>query len=514
MKPKELERFKKIDRRITEICAEMGLEGREITFVFVPPSRMSEAMAYGFPRNIPSWIAGRDFDINDTIWRHTGSGIPYEVIWGFGIHEEPKAFLVKGYPFALQVLINAHCRGHEHFSLSNKFLRRRTINLAEQARLATERVRGYIREYGREAVGMAIEATHSLKKYMDPTPFQVIVSEDDIRTVLLDRKKSELEAVGRASGDREERETHIKRIEGELKVLKTKTPPVPNYNVLRCILESTPAEHDPYRLDIANVLLDQEEYLRDNMGTKLANEGCASYLHRKITKRLFEEGRISDEEFGVASHFNSLVMADSKSFNWYLVGAAFFEDIEDRWNKGQFGKAYMDCKDPNKRQTFFRPGFGGEGIKKVFDIWENYNDRMIISDPELFSDEFIRAMEIFIWERKIDPQTGDIIDVRTHTEPDDVRAMLAYRHTLYGIPLLCVMNKNHDRRRELYIRHDYSGLELDPKAESGAMEYLYYWWEKPVHLETREIVERNESGTPTKTKGIIHSYDGKNHTFK
>ena len=90
----------------------------------------------------------------------------------------------------------------------------------------------------------------------------------------------------------------------------------------------------------------------------MLNEGWASLWHEYAMRELFREGLIDSTEFGVFSDFHSRVCCPSRfGFNAYHIGPAFYNDIRDRWNKGQFGSEYLGCDWPRKRERYFRDGF-------------------------------------------------------------------------------------------------------------------------------------------------------------
>ena len=76
--------------------------------------------------------------------------------------------------------------------------------------------------------------------------------------------------------------------------------------------------------------------------TKIMNEGWASYWHSKMmTQNILNDSEIID--FADA-HSGTMAMSPN-GFNPYKVGIELFRDIEERWNKGQFGKEWNECDD-------------------------------------------------------------------------------------------------------------------------------------------------------------------------
>lgn len=517
MNRKDVARFERLDERIARILGDRGfLCTKDILWNVEPWERMVEAISYGFPTNYSSIFFGRDFDLAKTRYEITGEGLPYEVVWNFP--DIPIALLAKENPFILNVLINAHVRGHIDFNLRNPFMieGRAIADIAEEARLSAARFDEYRGVYGDTEVDRIIAIGDSLAKYQDPNRLvDEEETEEDMRKKFLAIEQEKLKAValdfGKNTAQRQEASVAVEK---RIRELKKKTPPRSVFNLLGYISTRCPKRHEPWVYDIWNTQLHQSKHQQRVMVCHMLNEGWASLWHEYAMHELFREGLIDSNEFGVFSDFHSRVCCPSRfGFNAYHIGPAFYNDIRDRWNKGQFGAEYLDCDWPRKRERYIRRGFDGAGEKKIFEIASTSNDRMIYTDVELFSDEFIAEEGIYIWEGQ--PKNDGSVEYSiVEKNPDVMRHILASRATLYGIPLMSVEDGNYNGNQELYLKHHFFGNELDPVMESGALEHVFSAWGKPVHLETVEITKRDDHGRPEKSKSILHTYDGKKHTFK
>ena len=58
-----------------------------------------------------------------------------------------------------------------------------------------------------------------------------------------------------------------------------------------------------------------------------------------------EKALIDREIIDYADHHSGTVAMGPTRFNPYKIGLELFRDIEDRWNKGRFGKEYDECDD-------------------------------------------------------------------------------------------------------------------------------------------------------------------------
>jgi len=490
MNDKEIERLKVIEKRVKEIAEEFGLLTTEITFEIVPSQRMLEGMAYNFPVNFSHWSFGRDYEKVRTRYDHSGLGIPYEVVWNFDV---PKAFVVETNPFALNALIVAHVYGHVDFFLSSRYCRhgRSFSDIAEEARNAAERFREYESKYGKEKVERTIDAGMSIRWQEHPDIFfEEDLDNDSVRSRIIMREREKLRRTKSFSSELKKSETkeEIEIIEKRLQHLSELTPPAPIYDLLGYVIRYSQAL-SPWQRDILTVIRNQSRALSPNARTKMLNEGWATYWHVRIMRRLFKEGFLTAEEHGVFNDFHSSVTRDQKiGFNWYRIGPALYEHVKERWDRGQFGRDYDECEDPTER-AYWDTG-AGKGTEKIFSVRSSYSDRMAVED--LFTDEFIRQMKLFIYKRHIDDHTGDVYYVIVEKRPEVIRQMLKNDFaSSMGTQQIKIVNSNYHNRGELHLKHNYYGEELDRQYMEGTMRNLYFLWKKKIHLKT--VIDGNWS---------------------
>ncbi len=65
-----------------------------------------------------------------------------------------------------------------------------------------------------------------------------------------------------------------------------------------------------------------------------------------------------------------------------------------------------------------------------------------------------------------------------------VRDQLVANMTNFGFPYIVVADGDYNRNRELYLKHQSEGAELDGSYARKVVEYVYKLWGRPVHLET------------------------------
>ncbi|MDP2695777.1 MAG: SpoVR family protein [bacterium] len=492
----ELRRLSTMEDRIREIATEEGLAIREVSFEIVRPSRMFEGMSYLFPGNFSHWSHGRDFDRARTIYEHTMSGVAQEQVWNF---DDPRAFILDTNPFALKVLTMAHVFGHVDFFMMNKFLQqgRALGDIAIEARSAAERFAGYEQKYGQAAVEDLIEAALSIRWHQDPDIFFEEPDEEMVRSQLLALEKARFEKDSRdnRAWQRLSGEERGELMDERLAEISRRTPPRPTYDLLWYMINRSPKTLKPWMKDVLTVVRKQARVLAPNIRTKTLNEGWASYWHLRIMRRLFSEGLITNEEHGAFMSFHAgLTARHAKSLNPYNLGLAIFEDVEERWNKGRFGRDYDDCKNHEDRINW-DTGVG-LGSDKIFKVREGYTDRMAVED--LFSDDFIYQAGLYIFvEMQIDDTIfSEVIDAST---AQNIRRLLKNIFANSAMPIvITVENGNLGGRQMLGLKHHFDGAELDMKHAERTLANIFRIWDKKIYLET--VV----NGEPT-----LLSHDGK-----
>ena len=226
------------------------------------------------------------------------------------------------------------------------------------------------------------------------------------------------------------------------------------------------------------------------------NEGWASFWHMKIMDRLFKDRLLNEEEHGYYNLYNARVLATNpRSINPYLLGLRIFEDIEERWDKGRFGKEWEECKDPRKKETWDL-GFG-QGREKIFEVRRRYSDRFFIE--QFLTEQLVDDLDLYIFAGK--REINEVKYVIDETDWQKVRALLVAQLSTFDIPLIMVEDGDYKGKRELYLKHAYEEIELDKEYREKTVEHIFYLWDRPVHLES--VLD----GT-----AVVFSFDGKTHS--
>lgn len=198
-----------------------------------------------------------------------------------------------------------------------------------------------------------------------------------------------------------------------------------------------------------------------------------SYWHSTImTQKALEPNEFIDF---AENHSGAMVMG--QSLNPYKIGIELFRDIEERWNKGQFGKEFEECDNMVARQAW-DTGLG-EGRKKIFEVRKIYNDITFID--EFFTADFCRRFNLFAYQ--FNPLTNrmEISD----RDFEKVKTTLLTQLTNFGQPLISVVDANHGNRGELRLVHTHEGVDLDMEYANHTLRALHAIWKRPVLIETK-----------------------------
>ena len=222
------------------------------------------------------------------------------------------------------------------------------------------------------------------------------------------------------------------------------------------------------------------------------NEGWASFWHSTIMcERTLTDAEIVD----FADHHSGTTAMPPGSFNPYKVGLELFRDIEDRWNKGRFGKDYEECEDYLQKQHWdLKLGLGRE---KIFEVRRVHNDVTFIDT--FLTEEFCRQNRLFSFAYNNNSRHYEIESRQFQM----IKDRLLFQLTNHGRPFIYVIDSNFRNRKELYLQHKHFGVDLRIDYAKDVMQNVFKLWGRPVHVET--ICDEQ----PT-----LLSFDGRDHSLE
>ena len=217
-----------------------------------------------------------------------------------------------------------------------------------------------------------------------------------------------------------------------------------------------------------------------------------SYWHSKImTERVCTAADIIE----YADHASGVLYTAKGQLNPYKLGLELYRHVEDRWDRGQFGREWEECDDLAARRHWDRRL--SLGRKKIFEVRRLYNDVTFID--EFFTEEFCRDNKFFSYF--FNDHTGNWeIESR---EFKKVKERLLFRLTNFGDPFIYIVDGNFENRGELLLKHRHEGADLKIDHARDTLANLERVWKRPVNLLTR-----------VEGQGKLMRYDGKEHSEK
>jgi len=198
-----------------------------------------------------------------------------------------------------------------------------------------------------------------------------------------------------------------------------------------------------------------------------------SYWHSKImTTRALKDSEIID----YADHHSGTVATHPGRLNPYKIGLELMRDIEDRWNKGRFGKEYDECEDlVRKAKWDLKLGLGR---RKIFEVRKLYSDITFID--EFLTPEFCKDHRLFTFAYN---PSADQYEIASR-EFRKIKEKLLFQLTNFGNPIIAVSDGNYKNRGELLLKHFHEGVDLKIDYARETLKSLYKVWGRPVNIET------------------------------
>jgi stage V sporulation protein R len=215
-----------------------------------------------------------------------------------------------------------------------------------------------------------------------------------------------------------------------------------------------------------------------------------SYWHSTImTTKALKDSEIID----YADHHSGTMGVRPGAINPYKLGIELWRHIEDRWNRGRFGKEYDECDDLRARRAWDRKL--GLGRQKIFEVRKHYNDITFID--EFLTAEFAAEQKLFVYGFNEKGNRWEILD----REFQKVKKKLLQQLTNFGQPIIEVVDGNFENRGELLLAHRHDGVDLRVDYAKDTLVNLQAMWRRPVAIVTR-----------FDNKGVLLRFDGRDHS--
>lgn len=478
--------------KIEAWAKEYGLDFYKTIFEVLDWNQINMVAAYGgFPNRYPHWRFGMEYEQLSKSYSYGLSKI-YELV----INNDPcYAYLLHSNKMVDQKMVMAHVFGHCDFFKNNIFFAPTPKNMMDQMANHKVRVQRYVESLGFDRVESFIDTCLSIENLVDyQRPFfkeSKVKSRDDEEgddNVSRDvhKLKVEKEYLEEYINPKAFIELQKQRKEKEAAKMK-KFPSEPEKDVMGFLLSHAPLSRWEY--DILHIIRQEAYYFAPQAQTKIMNEGWASFFHSTImTQKALDASEIID----FADHHSGTMAMTPQRLNPYKIGLELYRHIEDRWNRGQFGKEYDECQSMVERQKWDKKL--GLGRQKIFEVRKIYNDITFL-DTFLTAD-FCRQYKLFAYTYNPLSNRYEISD----RDFDVVKKRLLTSLTNFGQPIIAVVDANLNNRGELKLQHTCEGIDLDIEYARETLKALFHIWKRPVLIETK--INDNIK---------IHKFDGEEH---
>jgi len=459
--------------RILKIAESYNLDIFDTIFEMVTYDQMNQIASYGgFPVRYPHWRFGMEYERLAKGYEYGLSKI-YEMV----VNTNPcYAYLMEGNLHVDQKLVMAHVYGHCDFFKNNQWFSQTDRKMMDTMANHATRIRRYVDRHGQDRVETFVDQCLSLENLIDRySPYKQVpqsTSENPKpqkkpKDFLLPVEKSYMEKFINPPDFVEKQKKKFEKQMAE----EQKKKPGPERDILLFLMTHAPLE--TWQQDIISIIRAEAYYFAPQGMTKIMNEGWASFWHTKLmTKHILSDSEVID----YADHHSGTVAMSPMGFNPYKVGLELFRNIENRWNKGQFGKEWNECDDMAAKENWDTKTM--QGREKIFEIRRNYNDVTFID--EFLTEDFCVQNKMFVY--KYNKRTAQF-EVDTRDFPA-VKKKLLFQLTNFGQPIIHIENSNYENRGEILLKHLFEGIELQPDFMKDTMINFQAIWTRPINLVT------------------------------
>lgn len=469
-------RLEAIRAEIEQHARDYGLDFYKTIFEVVDYRQISEIAAYGgFPTRYPHWRFGMEFDRLDKGYTYGMQRI-YEMV----INNDPcYAYLMASNPEYDQKTVIGHVYAHNDFFKNNLYFAGTNRKMMDEMANHAARIRRYVDRFGLDTVESFLDIALSLDNLIDPHfPNQSHArpketDEETERALEVPRLKTRTHKgyMERYINPKEVIDEELRQIQEEKERRERRFPPEPVRDILGFLMEHAPLKE--WQQDILSIVREEAYYFAPQWMTKILNEGWATYWH----SRIMTEKSLKDHELiEYADHYSGVVATSRGQLNPYKLGVELLRDIEDRWNKGRFGKEYHECDNMNEKLNWNKKL--GLGRQKIFEVRRFYNDITFID--EFLTPEFVIEQKLFSFGYNKRTDQWEIVS----REFEKVKQQLLTSLTNGGQPFIYVTDANFQNRGELLLQHRYEGVPLKMDYANDVLRNISRIWSRPVNLLT------------------------------
>ena len=480
-----------IQVEVEQYARDYGLDFFPTIFELIDADELNAIAARGgFPTRYPHWRFGMEYEQLNKGY-HYGLQKIYEMV----INNDPcYAYLMRCNGIVDQKMVMAHVYGHCDFFKNNQWFSQTSRKMMDEMANHGSRIRRYMDEVGVAEVEDFIDACLSIEDLIDIySPFikrrETKSRYDFTGDSQEDAPKQSPKLPAKNYMDKfiNPREDSSKETEEAQEPPQRKVPERPERDVMLFLLEHAPL--NAWQRDVLSIIRDETYYFAPQAQTKIMNEGWASYWHSTI---MINQGLTAADIVNYCDHHSGTMASSPTQLNPYKLGIELFRNIEDRWNRGAFGREYEECDDHQKRKNWDTDA--GLGREKIFEVRKIHNDSTFID--EFLTLDFVREYKFFRFGYN---EHSEVYEIESREFPK-VKQQLLKSLTNRGQPIISVIDGNHKNRGELYLEHEYAGVELQIEYARDTLENIYRLWNRPVHLQT--VLEESQ---------VVLTFDGSDH---
>jgi stage V sporulation protein R len=481
--PKDIE---EVLPSIFKAADDYGLDYYDTKIECMTYDGISEVAAYeGFPQRYPHWRFGMSYE---------GLSKGYEFgmhrIFEMVINNVPCViYILNSNTFTDNVTVIGHALGHNDFFKNNVFFKKTNTKMMNEFGNNRTRIMQIMSRWGEDKVEAFIDDCLAIESLIDPASAwnQSGYKEPEF----YDEREYQFPRRLKVPDNHDYMEDWINpkewvkdewnRIKKEENKKSLGIIEMCDKDIVKFLLENAPLK--PWEQIVLSIIYDEALYFAPQAMTKVINEGWASFIDFVLMARI----GMPNCDFWAYSDHKSRTLGGRFSENPYKLGFELLLDIEDRWNKGRFGREYDNCKDNQRKEKWdLQLGLGHE---KVFEVRSMYNDVTLIAD--FFTEEFCRKHNYYNWERRPSPEIGVEADYKiVDHDWKKTRDSLIQRYLNRGLPDIRLVDPNGKGKNILVVQHTWDGRTLHPKYTKEAVRSLARIWRNPV-----AVLTKNEEGS-------------------
>jgi stage V sporulation protein R len=471
--PLELAR---LQDEIKQYALDYGLDFFETIFELLDYDELNAVASLGgFPVRYPHWRFGMEYDYLSKSYTYGLSKI-YELV----INNDPAyAYLMRSNALIDQKLVMCHVYAHVDFFKNNFWFSKTNRKMIDTMANNAIKIRNFMDEYGVDVVENFIDKCLSIENLIDPYSVFVPKKSDSNKTNeglaqnpnTIGKLKVERSYMDKYINPPEFLEEQKKKHEQKIKKENRSNVFEPQKDILKFLIDYAPLED--WQRTVLSIIRDEAYYYAPQRQTKIMNEGWASYWHSKImTEKALKDSEIID----FAEHHSGVTAMAPGKINPYKIGLELFRDIEDRWNKGKFGKEYEECDDIRVKSTWDKKL--GKGREKIFEVRRVCNDITFID--EYMTEEFCERLKLYNYQFNKRTNRYEIVD----RDYKKIKERLLLSLSNMGQPLIELEDDNFQNKGELLLVHRHQGLDLDSQYARETMKNIAAIWGRSVNVQT------------------------------